>query len=97
VKETLKINEVWAEIFAELAILVSKKNLSYGDSLAQSVECMRILYPDGISSDKYYDALVTLRIFDKLARIAKDKSAFSESPWMDLAGYSVLAYREDLK
>ena len=51
---------------------------------------MKILYPNGISSDQLEDALAIVRILDKLFRIATDKDALGESPYRDIAGYGLL-------
>ena len=70
--------------------LVAEKNLAYGDAFSKAGEVLKILYPDGVSTDKYLDILVTVRILDKLFRIANSKDAFGESPWQDIAGYGIL-------
>jgi hypothetical protein len=48
------------------------------------------LYPDGVKPEQYIDLLVTVRIVDKLFRIANKKDAFGENPWQDIAGYGLL-------
>ena len=58
---------------------------------------MAILYPNGIQPEQFHDARCTISIIDKLSRIATDKNAFSESPFRDITGYALLAYRHDLK
>lgn len=71
--------------------LVEKKQAAYGDSFGKSGAVMRILYPDGISSEQMDDALTVVRVVDKLFRVATDRDALGESPWRDVAGYSLLA------
>jgi len=73
------------------AQLVEEKQAAYGDSFGKSGAVMRILYPDGISPEQMDDALVVVRVIDKLFRIATDRDAFGESPWRDIMGYSLLA------
>ena len=75
----------------ETGRLVAKKNREYGDSFAKSGEVLRIFYPDGIRPDQYDDLLAMLRIIDKQFRVATDKDAFGESPWVDITGYGILA------
>lgn len=75
----------------DIGKLVATKQEAYGDSFGKSGEVMRILYPDGITADKLDDALTVVRVLDKLFRIATDKDALGESPWRDIAGYSLLA------
>ena len=71
--------------------LVEEKQAAYGDSFGKSGKVMRLLYPDGIPFEKLDDALVVVRVIDKLFRIATDRDALGESPWRDINGYSLLA------
>ena len=70
--------------------LVSQKNEAYGDAFSQAGDVIRTLYPNGVRPEQYVDLLVTVRIVDKLFRIANRKDAFGESPWQDIAGYGLL-------
>ena len=74
-----------------LAELVIRKQMAYGDSFGRSHEIIRVLYPNGIRPDQYLDALAIIRVIDKLFRIANQKSAFGEDPWRDIAGYGLLS------
>ena len=80
-----------------LGTLVSQKNEAYGDAFSQAGDVIRVLYPDGVKPEQYVDLLVTVRIVDKLFRIANKKDAFSESPWQDIAGYGILMTSYDAK
>jgi hypothetical protein len=80
-----------------LGALVSQKNEAYGDAFSQAGDVIRVLYPDGVKPEQYVDLLVTVRIVDKLFRIANKKDAFSESPWQDIAGYGILMTSYDAK
>lgn len=51
---------------------------------------MQILYPQGILRDQIPAALVTVRILDKLSRIANDPGYGGEDPAQDIAGYGLL-------
>ena len=75
----------------EIGELVAEKNLAYGDSFYKAGEVLKILYPNGVTLDQYPDMLAVVRVIDKLFRIATDKKAFGESPWMDVAGYGILS------
>jgi hypothetical protein len=55
------------------------------------------LYPDGVKPEQYVDLLVTVRIVDKLFRIANRKDALGENPWQDIAGYGILMTAYDSK
>ena len=81
----------YKEIALQIAELVIKKQLAYGDSFGKSGDIMRILYPNGITPDQMNEALTVVRVIDKLFRIATDRDAFGESPWSDINGYSLLA------
>ncbi len=74
-----------------LAELVIRKQMAYGDSFGRSQEIIRVLYPNGIRPDQYLDALAVIRVIDKVFRIANQKSAFGEDPWRDIAGYGLLS------
>lgn len=81
----------YSEIGTQIGQLVEKKQAAYGDSFGKSGEVMWILYPNGIPTEKLDDALVVVRVLDKLFRIATDRDALGETPWRDIAGYALLA------
>ena len=71
--------------------LVKEKNEAYGDSFHKSAVIMLALFPNGIPTDKYQDALAIVRIIDKLFRLATRKDAFGENPMEDIAGYAIVS------
>ncbi len=81
----------YAQEAINLAELVTKKQITYGDSFGQSKRILEVLYPKGISPEQYQDAMAMIRIIDKLFRIANKKFAFEENPWQDIAGYALLS------
>ena len=85
----------FAQIGKEIGELVEEKNAAYGNSFGKVAEFLKILWPDGIPVEAYTDALCTVRMFDKLMRIANKKDAFGESPYRDIAGYSILGVEKD--
>jgi hypothetical protein len=85
----------YSEMGLAIGQLVEKKQAAYGDSFGKSGAIIQILYPDGIPVAKLDDALTVVRVVDKLFRIATDRDAFGESPWRDIAGYSLLAIARD--
>jgi len=87
----------YRDIGLEIGSLVTEKNAKYGDSFANSPKILEILYPNGVTVDKYRDMLAVTRIIDKLFRIATDKHALGESPYNDIAGYGILGVYEDQK
>jgi hypothetical protein len=75
----------------EITKIVQEKNRAYGDSANVSWSLLSTLFPSGIPTDKFKDALLIIRILDKICRIAQgDEKAFSESPYMDIAGYALI-------
>lgn len=78
------------QLGTDLGALLEEKNAAYGSSFAASGDFLRLLFPRGVPADRYDDALLMVRIFDKQMRIATDKDAFGESPYQDIAGYGIL-------
>mgnify|MGYP000867935260 CR=1 FL=1 len=85
----------YAQEAINLAELVTKKQLAYGDSFGQSDQIIRVLYPNGIMPGQYCDALAVIRVIDKLFRVANRKWNSEESPWQDIAGYALLSVVQD--
>lgn len=80
----------YEKIAVAIGALVDDKNQKYGNSFNESGKIMRVLYPKGIAPEQMDDALAITRIIDKLFRIATDRDALGESPYGDIAGYSLL-------
>lgn len=82
-----------------LGQLVDEKQRAYGDAAAKSGAIMRELYPAGIPPHAYDDALLIVRVLDKLSRIAQrgvdGRDLGGESPWGDIAGYGLLGKAKD--
>lgn len=85
----------FVDIGKKIGELVERKNAAYGDSFSLSCEVLKIFYPNGVAVDQYRDLLTITRVIDKLFRIATDKDAMGESPWNDIAGYSILSIWRD--
>lgn len=81
----------------DLGRLVDEKQEAYGDSVRKSGEIMKILYPSGVPVESMKDALLVVRVIDKLSRIATDKDALGESPWHDIGGYGLLGLANKLE
>ena len=84
-----KYNE-YESIALEIARLVTTKQIQYGDSFSKAYLVMQVLYPDGISKEQMKDALVVVRIIDKLFRIANGNQG-SEDAFQDITGYGLLS------
>lgn len=74
-------------IATEIASTVETKNIQYGDAINATGEFLKLLYPNGIPTDKYNDIGVLARVYDKLKRIA---SGHKEDSWEDICGYAIL-------
>ena len=85
----------YAELGKEIGEIVDEKNEAYGDSFATSGEFLKLLWPEGIPTEDYSDALALVRIFDKCKRIATRKDALGESPYKDIAGHGLLGAEKD--
>ncbi len=85
----------WFEAMcSELATQAEVKREAYGENLSMSKRFLEILYPEGIPTEAYQEAMVMLRVFDKFVRRA-NKHRFpegwkdQENPWLDVAGYGI--------
>lgn len=90
---TIAPNLPYPELGHKIGELVEVKSEAYGDSVGKCGDYLRLLYPDGIPPEKYGDALLLARDFDKNMRIANDKHAFGENPYIDKAGYALRGVR----
>lgn len=84
-----------SEIGTEIGKLVEEKNQAYGSAFEKAGKILQVLYPEGIKPEQYSDMLATVRILDKLFRIATNKKAFNEEPWKDIAGYGILGVAKE--
>ncbi len=95
--ESSQKENIYEQISLKIAKLVTEKNAAYGDSFAQSYKILEVLYPRGIKPEQYLDMLATIRIIDKLFRLANNKSYNGESPWNDILGYGILGAANEYK
>lgn len=88
----------WEELGKQLGVMVGQKDEAYGHAITDgTVAILKVLYPKGITPDKYSDLPLMVNIINKMLRISRgDKTAFSESPYKDIAGYSLLGYEKEL-
>lgn len=82
---------------SQITSLVAQKNTAYGDSFSKCNQFLELLWPHGVPSRSYSDLLTIIRIFDKMMRIANDKTAFNENPWDDILGYALLKATQEEK
>tara|TARA_R110002020_G_scaffold379923_1_gene591164 strand:+ start:147 stop:488 length:342 start_codon:yes stop_codon:yes gene_type:complete len=85
----------YKKIATEVGKLVTEKNKAYGDSFGNGHKILKVLYPQGVKPDQFIDMLATIRVIDKLFRLANEKDAFDESPWRDIIGYALLGAAND--
>jgi hypothetical protein len=89
----------YEELGRAIGELVARKQREYGHASAVVAKMLECLYPDGVPTHAYADALLIVRTMDKLCRIAtrdnsrKDKGG--ESPWNDVAGYALIGLKQD--
>lgn len=87
----------YEKLGSEIGAMTDSKAAQYGQSAEKSTEVFRVLYPNGIPTHAYANALLVIRVIDKLCRIAnqgedgRDKGG--ESPWRDIAGYGLIGLK----
>lgn len=79
------------KIASEVGALVTEKDKAYGNSFSKCGEILKILFPHGVMEHTFDRMLFTTRVLDKLFRIATQPDAYGESPYLDIAGYAILA------
>jgi len=93
------VDPIYRRLGEEIGDLVGEKQRQYGDSAGKAGKILAILYPDGLVRHQYDDALLAVRVIDKLSRIAQrgadGRDLGGESPWKDIAGYGILGWRKD--
>lgn len=80
--------------------IVDDKQKAYGDAAKSCGAALALLYPNGVQPNAYADLLTIARVWDKLSRVATAGGAadpMGEDPWMDIAGYAMLAYARNTK
>lgn len=87
----------YEQLGASIGRLVGEKDRAYGKAFERGGSILRILYPNGVHPNQYVDMLATIRIVDKLFRLANKKDAFGESPGLDIAGYGLLTHKHHLQ
>lgn len=74
--------------------LTDEKSKQYGDSAERAEKIMKVLYPNGVPVEAFKNALLIVRMCDKLCRIATQDTAgvdgAGEDAWKDLAGYGLI-------
>ncbi len=87
------------ELGASVGELVDEKQRQYGQSVQKSGKILETLFPNGIQPHQYADMLLIVRMLDKMSRLAQrgedGKDLGGESPYRDLAGYSLLGLSKD--
>ena len=88
--DTVRERNKFEVLGTECGKLVEQKQAAYGDSFGRSGNCLREMFPNGITPEQYDDLLTIARMLDKLFRIANNPDAFDENPYRDCVGYSLL-------
>jgi hypothetical protein len=91
------MQDKFKKITDDLAQILSIKDEAYGNAFDKTTQILSLLYPNGIKVEQYKDLHVIIRMLDKISRIARDNDPLGESPYMDIAGYSILSLARDNK
>jgi hypothetical protein len=91
------MQDKFKKITDDLAQILSTKDEAYGNAFDKTTHILSLLYPNGIKVEQYKDLHVIIRMLDKISRIARDNDPLGESPYMDIAGYSILSLARDNK
>lgn len=91
------MQDKFKKITDDLAAILSTKDEAYGNAFDKTTQILSLLYPNGIRVEQYKDLHVIIRMLDKISRIARDNDPLGESPYMDIAGYSILSLARDNK
>lgn len=74
--------------------ILMEKREQYGFAFQTCPDFLSLLYPEGIPSTKYREAIFCMRMYDKMMRLANQTDKDIEDPMLDLLGYALL-YLED--
>ena len=70
---------------------VRDKNKEYGNAFRKVSEILSVLFPNGITPDKYDDVALLIRVLDKICRIANtNDEEVKKDAWLDICGYALL-------
>lgn len=74
-----------------VADMVAQKQLHYGNSVERTGQLLAALYPTGIPVDAYPQALLLVRMLDKMCRLAHGEGGETRlDAWRDLMGYALI-------
>lgn len=77
---------------------VAAKQESYGDSISFTSSVAKILWPKGMPVEVFPDALILLRVLDKVCRLSRGKALPDEGrkdAWKDIIGYALRALERE--
>lgn len=80
----------YEKLAVKIGRITDEKSLLYGDSAQRAEAIMKVLYPDGVPVSAFKNALLVVRIADKLCRIATAAEGDNEDAWKDIAGYGLI-------
>jgi hypothetical protein len=104
VRARLKEDEVsesqsYEALAGEIGRLTDTKSKQYGDSAERAEKIMKVLYPNGVPVEAFRNALLIVRMCDKLCRIATQDTTGvdggGEDAWRDMAGYSLIGAKRN--
>lgn len=83
----------YEELAVSIGRMTDEKSRQYGDSAQRAEAIMKVLYPNGVPVNAFKNALLVIRICDKLCRIATAAEGDNEDAWRDIAGYGLIGSR----
>lgn len=101
------MSKSYSQIGTEIGELVEQKQKAYGDSITKAFDLVKVFIRDYRNEDGTYTIpesllkhlLLQVRIIDKQNRIFSnpDQDLMGESPYSDIAGYSIIGTKESNK
>lgn len=99
-EQRLTVERVRSKVLEALETFIQKKK-EYGNTDEIVVSAMKALYPAGVPLERYYEAIFTLKILEKLSRLSS--TSLSEErlrdAYKDVVGYGLLgvdAYNREI-
>jgi hypothetical protein len=97
--ERAAMNMNYEALAGEIGRLTDTKSKQYGDSAERAEKIMKVLYPNGVPVEAFRNALLIVRMCDKLCRIATQDTTGvdggGEDAWRDMAGYSLIGAKRN--
>lgn len=87
-----KFHQEILRLCGEMGPFLVGKNEKYGDATRRISRMLEIVFPKGIPVHRIEDVYFIIMVFNKICRVAEDHKQEDEDPWLDTAGYAILAH-----